>query len=267
MSQRQTMLLGVLAAAWLAATPARAGGPLESLPDAVARVRRAVGAVGVYNPAAKPPLTYSASGFFVRADGYFLTADHVLEGIAEHRRLEDLRVYVAGLTERTGRKAAVVAREAKYDMALLKVQGEGYPTLELGRSEEVREGQAVALCGYPLATSLGLHPSTSAGIISSIVPRADPAVNTRFLDSATIQALRDNYVIFQLDVTAYPGHSGGPLFDPRTGRVLGMVDSAFIKKTKEKVFASGISYAIPIRFARQLLERALEKQAGGEEAP
>jgi len=242
-----------------------AGEPLASLPDTVAKVRQCVGAVGTYNPANHPPMEFSASGFFIDSKGYFLTANHAIEAIVKRRRLADLRVFLPGDKERKGHMAVLVSTEPRYDVALLRVEGPAFSALGIGDSTEVREGQSVALPGFPFGFLLGLHPSTSAGIISSISPIAIPVVNTRMLDPAMIEALRSPFDVFQLDATAYPGHSGAPLFDVATGRVLGVVNSAFIRKTKEKVISSGISYAIPIHLAKRLVDDARKRKDGAEE--
>jgi S1-C subfamily serine protease len=73
-----------------------------------------------------------------------------------------------------------------------------------------------------------------------------------------IHRLEENYSVFQLDATAYPGNSGSPLYGTETGDVIGIVSSVFIKETKEKILQdpSGISYAIPIRYAKALLINA-----------
>ena len=265
MTARSHLVLAacLLAARLLAAAaPAVEPPPTQALPDTIAKIRGAVAAVGTYNPANRPPMVFSASGFFIDDRGYFLTANHVLTAIEGRRRLRDLRVFLHTLDDRTGIPATVVARAPKYDLALLKVKGDAYPAMSLGDSTQVREGQAIALMGFPFGFLLGLHPSTSAGIISNVSPIAIPAVNAALLDPATIEALRSPFDIFQLDATAYPGNSGGPLFDPKTGAALGVVNSAFIRKTKEKVIASGISYAIPIHFAKGLLDQALKAKPG-----
>lgn len=249
------------------AVPAVAGArdtALRRLPDILDRVRLTVGAVGTYNPANKPPMEFSASGFFIDRDGYFITANHAIENITKRRRAADLRVFLPADKTRTGRPATIVAREPKYDLALLKVEGSIFNALDIGDSTKVREGQTIALCGFPFGFLLGLHPSTSAGIISSVSPVAIPAINTALLDPATREALRNPFDVFQLDATAYPGHSGGPLFDPTTGKVLGVVNSAFIRRTKEKVISSGISYAIPIHLAKRLVATAKQAAARPE---
>lgn len=73
-----------------------------------------------------------------------------------------------------------------------------------------------------------------------------------------IRAMRDPFDVLQLDATAYPGNSGSPVFDQQTGEVLGVLNSVFVKETKEAVIQkpSGISYAIPVRFVRDLLHGA-----------
>jgi S1-C subfamily serine protease len=242
-----------------------AGQPLDALPDTVDKVRKCVGAVGTYNRANRPPMEFSASGFFIDSKGYFLTANHAIETIAKRRRLSDLRVFLPGDKDRVGHPATLVTQETRFDLALLKVEGPAFDALAVADSTEVREGQTVALCGFPFGFLLGLHPSSSAGIISSISPIAIPVVNTRQLDPAMVEALRSPFDVFQLDVTAYPGHSGAPLFEPSTGRVLGVVNSAFIRRTKEKIFSSGISYAIPIHLARKLLDDARKQKTGTKE--
>lgn len=64
--------------------------------------------------------------------------------------------------------------------------------------------------------------------------------------------------MFQLDAIAYPGSSGSPVYDPDSGKVIGIVNSALVKGTKEAALAhpSGITYAIPADKLRQLMERS-----------
>jgi S1-C subfamily serine protease len=87
---------------------------------------------------------------------------------------------------------------------------------------------------------------------------APPQLGSRLLTAKMIRAMRDPYDVMQLDATAYPGNSGSPVFDQRSGRVLGVINSVLVKGTKEAAIEkpSGISYAIPVRFVHELLEKA-----------
>jgi S1-C subfamily serine protease len=57
---------------------------------------------------------------------------------------------------------------------------------------------------------------------------------------------------------AYPGNSGSPLYDGHTGEVIGVINAVFVKSTKENALKdpSGITYAIPAKYVRELLEQA-----------
>jgi serine protease Do len=263
MSRPSHLPLRALMALLGLAAAARAGGTArlpESFPDVVARVRLGLGAVGTCNPANHPPLVFNGSGFFIDNRGHFLTADHVIEGIAKRKHLADLHVFLPSDTEPEGHTAKVLARDARFDIAVLEVQGGDYCPLAIGDSAAAREGQSIAFSGFPFGLQLGLHPSTAVGIISSICPIAVPAVNSRQLDAETIEALRNPFNIFQLDATAYPGNSGCPLYDPRTGKVLAIVNRAGISKTKERIISTGMSYAMPIHLAKEMIERCLKKK-------
>ena len=112
--------------------------------------------------------------------------------------------------------------------------------------------------GFPIGGALGFSAVTHRGMISSITAIALPTANAQQLNARTIASLRSgSFDIFQLDATAYPGNSGGPMFDIETGQVLGVINMVFVKGTKESALTnpSGISYAIPSKFVAQLLER------------
>jgi len=121
----------------------------------------------------------------------------------------------------------------------------------------VREGEAVAFTGFPIGAVLGLYPVTHRGIVSAISPIAIPVIDPKDLDVALIRRLRDPFPILQLDATAYPGNSGSPLYRISDGLVVGIVNSVFVKGSREKALSdpSGISYAIPVAHLRALMER------------
>jgi len=64
-------------------------------------------------------------------------------------------------------------------------------------------------------------------------------------------------LIYQLDATAYPGNSGSPLYLPKTGEVIGVINKVFITGGKESAISTptGISYAIPVKHVHALLNR------------
>ena len=87
---------------------------------------------------------------------------------------------------------------------------------------------------------------------------APPQLGSRVLNSKMIRAMRDPFDVLQLDATAYPGNSGSPVYAQATGKVLGVINSVLVKETKEAAITkpSGISYAIPVKFVRDLLRKA-----------
>ena len=111
--------------------------------------------------------------------------------------------------------------------------------------------------GYPIGAVLGLYPVTHRGIVSALTAIAIPSVRQQQLDPQTVKRLRKSFKVFQLDATAYPGHSGSPLYDPESGAVYGIVSSVFVKESRENLLSdpSGITYAVTINFARALLKR------------
>ena len=146
----------------------------------------------------------------------------------------------------------------RLDLALLRISGSALPTIKLGDSSTVHEGQMLAFTGYPIGMVLGLHPVTHRAMVSSITPVVMPGLNSRQLDVKMINRLRSSpYDVFQLDGTAYPGNSGSPLYDPNTGLVYGVVNMVFVKGTKETALAqpSGITYAIPGKYIHDLMRQ------------
>lgn len=150
----------------------------------------------------------------------------------------------------------LVTRDTEHDLALLRITGPALPALTLGTSDSVQEGQTIAFSGFPIGGALGFSPVTHRGIISSITPIAIPIGNAQQLKDQSIRRLRSGaFPIFQLDGTAYPGNSGGPLFDPKNGEVIGIINMVFIKSTKEAMIEkpSGITYAVPAKHLAELL--------------
>jgi serine protease Do len=116
----------------------------------------------------------------------------------------------------------------------------------------------VALIGFPLGGLLGFSHVTHRGIVSSITPIVLPPAHASQLEAAAVARMRQGvFDILQLDATAYPGNSGGPLLDVESGEVVGIVNMVVVKTTRESALStpSGISYAIPVKWLHALLAR------------
>lgn len=257
---RWSGLLGACAVLVLApglagiAQPVRAG-----LPEVVAAIKPSVVAVGTYDALANPRFSFRGTGFIVGDGRQLATNAHVIPDETALR--QRLVLQIGGNRSATGDRApetrplTVLAVDPVHDLALLQIAGAPLPAATLA-DDGAREGQAVAFTGFPIGGLLGFSPVTHRATISSITPIALPPPHARQLDAAAVSRLRQGpFDIYQLDGTAYPGNSGGPLFDAETGQVLGVVNMVLVKGSRESVLSqpSGISYAIPVRFLRGLL--------------
>jgi len=247
-----------------AAVPAlgAAHGADSQLPDLVAAARPSVVPVGTFRATDNPRFSFRGTGFVVGDGSLVVTNFHVLPPAAESAgNVTNPTLMV--LAPRAGREmeprlATLVASDSSRDLALLRIEGAPLPALALGDAELVREGSSVAFIGYPIAGILGYSPVTHRGIVSSVASIVLPAASAGQLSERAIARLREGpFDIYQLDATAYPGNSGGPVFDVTTGRVIGVINMVLIRGTKESALTNptGISYAIPVRFVRELVER------------
>jgi S1-C subfamily serine protease len=231
-----------------------------SLPDVIDRVRPSVVGVGTVYPQRQPnrktdPVSYRGTGFVVGNGLQVITNAHVIPEKLDTDNNQMLAIFSGRGANAQARPARVVRTDEEHDLALLEIQGERLPALVLGDAAKVREGQEIAFTGFPIGMVIGLYPVTHRGIVSSITPMARPVENARTLNPAQLRRLRNPFNAFQLDAIAYPGNSGSPVFEPGSGRVIGVLNSVFVKESKESVLEkpSGISYAIPVNYVKPLL--------------
>ncbi|MDY6828015.1 MAG: serine protease [Pseudomonadota bacterium] len=252
--RRISMWLGALTIWIVALLPVFAGA--SELADTVARVKGSVVGIGTHQPTGRPPSRLLGTGFVVGNGLQVITNAHVLPASLDTERFETLVVFIGSGESPTARPVEIRTVDRDHDVALLGIKGQALPALQLGDSERVREGELYAFTGFPIGAVLGLYPATHQGLIASITPVAIPQVSLRGLDVNMLRRLQDPYEVFQLDATAYPGSSGSPLYHPKTGRVVGVINKVFVQGTKESALErpSGITYAIPVRHVRQLLE-------------
>ena len=167
------------------------------------------------------------SGFILHPDGYVVTNNHVIAGersisITQYRKTD------AALTKVNFKNIRIVASSPANDLALLKIEDsrkEALPTVPLGESASVKQGQRVFAIGSPL----GLERSVSEGIVS----------------------LRNRLILERLHVQTTaeinPGNSGGPLFNYR-GEVVGVNNMKVVSAGAE-----GLGFAIPVNRLKDFL--------------
>lgn len=228
------------------------------LPDAITRVKPSVVIVGTFRMTDSPRFRLRGTGFVVGNGQQVITNAHVLPDATEDTSDLNLVVQVRGVDGALQMRAATLQdRDALHDLALLRIDGAPVSALVVRDSGTVQEGHIVAFMGFPIGGVLGFSPVTHRATVSSITAAALPTPTAQQLNEKAIRSLRaGSFEIFQLDGTAYPGNSGGPLFDPDNGEVIGVVNMVFLKGTRESALThpSGISYAIPSRFVLQLLQ-------------
>lgn len=173
------------------------------------------------------------TGFIVSPDGYIVTNYHVVENA------QRIRVITSG-EDPQEYEARVVGGQIEDDVAVLKVDAEGLPTVPIGSSADLELGQRVIALGYALALEGG--PSVTTGIVSSlnrVIQANDPGCL-----ECDPPGVRKYGNVVQTDAAINPGNSGGPLVD-LDGRVVG-INSAGAGEAENIGFAIAIDVAWPI---------------------
>jgi serine protease Do len=171
-------------------------------------------------PDGAPTQTNQGSGFIITSDGYVLTNDHVVgesanDGITV--RLKDGRKFPAKL----------IGMDDRSDLAVLKIDAQDLPTVELGDSDAAKVGQFAFAIGAPFE----LPYTFTVGVISA-----------KGRNNLTNSRSYEEYI--QTDASINPGNSGGPLCDIE-GRVIG-VNTLIYRMNR------GLGFAIPINLAREV---------------
>lgn len=149
------------------------------------------------------------SGFFISEDGYLVTNNHVVEG----KKMVNVRI-----NESISLSGTVIRSDQIYDLALVKVEGRGFKSIELISSDSVSAGEDVYAVGTPEDISLG--QSVTKGIMSG-------------------KRKIEDRVFIQTDVAINPGNSGGPLIN-QEGKVVGMVTLKIVGRGLE-----GLGFCVP----------------------
>ncbi|MBI5330756.1 MAG: trypsin-like peptidase domain-containing protein [Betaproteobacteria bacterium] len=249
----RSLLVSVLAAASLTS-----GGAAADIVELLPAIKPSVVGVGSIHPLRIPRQRLAGTGFVVADGRHVITNAHVAPQLMEVEKGETLAILI-----RTGngiqvRRAEKVADAPDQDLLLLRVEGDPLPALKIGDSDQAREGQTYYFTGFPIGAAIGLYPATHRAGLAAIAPIYQPPATVKGLTPQLIRRAADPYLMFQLDGTAYPGNSGSPLYDGSTGEVMAVINAVFVKGAKENAIKdpSGITYAIPSRYVRALLERA-----------
>ena len=233
--------------------PGIASAGLEEL---IAASKPSVVAVGTYSPTASPRFGFRGTGFVVGDGNLVITNAHVLPAELP-TGAGSLAIKPPGQADEVqARSARVIGLDRAHDLALLRFEGDALPALAVAEAGQAREGMAVALIGFPIGGVLGYTPVTHRGIIASITSIVLPAATAQSLDPRAIRQLRQgSFDIFQLDATAYPGNSGSPVLNIASGQVIAVINMVLVRGSKESAlrYPTGISYAIPARFVRELM--------------
>jgi len=183
--------------------------------------------------------TVTGTGFVIRADGYILTNNHVVEGAAD----DTVKVLMSDGTQTDG---TVVGTTPEYDLAVVKIDEANLTPLVLGDSDKVVVGDAAIAVGSPL----GLDSTVTTGIISALhrpVTAGDGTQAPAYIDA------------IQTDAAINPGNSGGPLINS-AGEVIG-INSAIASlggSSGSQAGSVGLGFAITSNQARRTAEQLIE---------
>ncbi len=173
-------------------------------------------------PQGTQPFRGQGSGFIISSDGLVLTNAHVVR---------EAKQVTVKLSDRREYAAKVLGSDAATDVAVLKIDAKGLPTVTLGDSRGLQVGDPVLAIGSPF----GFEQTATQGIVSA-KGRSLPG---------------DSYVPFiQTDAAVNPGNSGGPLFDG-SGRVVGINAQIYSRSGGFQ----GLAFAIPIDVALRIKDQ------------
>lgn len=169
------------------------------------------------------------SGVIVNENGYILTNSHVIgDG-----RAEEITIQFEDGTKEIG---VVLWYEPMLDLAIVKVESNNLPSVELGDSDKIEVGELAVAIGNPLG--LQFQRTVTSGIISGL---------NRTISDESMEL--DNLI--QTDASINPGNSGGPLLNSK-GEVIGI-------NTAKITSAEGLGFSIPINVVKPIIDQVIKE--------
>ena len=173
----------------------------------------------------------SGSGVIIRSDGYIVTNNHVVQ---------DATKVEVTLNNNKTYEATVVGTDAATDVALIKIDAEGLPTVPFADSDALRLGEWVLAIGSPMGEQL--RSTITAGIVSA-KGRSMPSNDGAFKIESFIQT----------DAAVNPGNSGGALVN-KAGQLVG-INTAIVSTTGSY---TGYSFAVPSNIVRKIVSDLID---------
>jgi serine protease Do len=184
-----------------------------------------------FGPQVQPEQRASGSGVIISEDGYIITNNHVVSdggaGVADEVSVT--------LSNKKTYKARVIGKDPSSDIAVLKIDGNGFPFLIYGNSDNVKLGQWVLAVGYPLT----LETTVTAGIVSA--KGRNIGINGR-------QSQNPIESFIQTDAAVNQGNSGGPLVST-DGQLVGINSAIYAPNGTY----AGYSFAIPVNLVKKIV--------------
>ncbi|MEG3765737.1 serine protease [Alteromonas sp. 14N.309.X.WAT.G.H12] len=230
-----------------------------ALTDVVVKIKPSIVGVGFYAPLATVSHQLKGTGFVVGDGHYVVTNSHVVNAVP---RVDENIKYNQVVFVPKGKKYSIIRvkqvyTDEKHDIAILEID-KPLPPLKLApRDRQIADGEDIALTGFPIGAVLGLFPATHKGIVAAYSPNIISAANSQQLSELFLESIKHPFMVYQLDITAYPGNSGSPVYLADSGEVFSVVNKVFVKETKESAIStpSGITYAIPVEHIYALAEK------------
>lgn len=170
----------------------------------------------------------AGSGVIISEDGYLLTNAHVITDTQSGNTADAIKVR---LTSGEEYDATIIGNDSDSDIALLKIEGEGFTAATIGNSDTIEVGEQVLAVGNPLGE---LGGTVTSGIVSAT--------------NREISVENNKMTLIQIDAAINPGNSGGGLFNTK-GELIGIVNA----KTTD-VTVEGLGFAIPVNEAVSVAE-------------